>query len=424
MSAFVVENARVLTLAGPAEEDRGPRRGRAMGELRSLDPGAVLVAEGRIRAVGTAVDAPPDAPRLNARGRVLMPAFVDAHTHACFAGSRLDEWEAKLAGASYLELLKAGGGILATVRATRAASVDELADGLTARLQRFERHGTGAVEVKSGYGLTTADELKMLLAIEAASSRVGSEVVATACIGHAIDPDEPRFVERTIEETLPAVHEAYPGVAVDAYCEEGAWSREDTGRLLRRAADLGHPLRLHVDQFHALGMLEDAIALGCRSVDHLEATGPDGLRRLAASDTVGVLLPASGFHTDGRYADGRTLIDAGGAVVVASNFNPGSSPVLSLPFVVALAVRRNGLTPAEAIVACTRNGAALLGLEDRGRVAAGARADLLLLDITDERELAHEAGSHLIAHMWLGGEPVPPTPPQPPGQPRTRRSSP
>ncbi len=335
-----------------------------------------------------------------------MPGFVDAHTHACWAGDRLDEWERKQAGATYLELLAAGGGIMSTVRAVREAEEAELAEELTGRLRWMAAEGTTAVEVKSGYGLTTRDELKMLGAIHAAAERLPVTVRATALLGHAIDPDQPDFVGRVVHETLPAVHAAFPGVAVDAYCEQGAWSLEQTARLLAAARELGHPIRVHSDQFHELGATRWAVDHGAASVDHLEATSPRELEHLANSATCAVLLPCSGFHVDGRYADGRALIDAGAALVIATNWNPGSAPCGSMPMAIALAVRHLGITAAEAITACTTNAAALLGLDGAGQIVPGAHADLALLSHRDERMLGAAFGGRHVDLVLLGGAPL------------------
>jgi imidazolonepropionase len=266
--------------------------------------------------------------------------------------------------------------------------------------------GTTTVEVKSGYGLSTADELKMLRAIRDAAHDSLGTVVSTALIAHAIDADHPSrqaFIEATINETLDAVHDECPAITIDAYCEDGAWSLDECARLFERARSLGHPFRVHADQFNALGMAPWAIEHGAVSVDHLEATTDDDLHALARSETFGVMLPCSGFHTDGRYANGRAFIDAGGALVIATNCNPGSAPTNSMPMAVALAARFNGLTPAEAITACTANAAALLGFDDRGYIAPGARADLVLLRHTDERALAFEFGGNPVEVVVCGG---------------------
>nr|WP_277347467.1 imidazolonepropionase [Wenzhouxiangella sp. XN79A] len=367
----------------------------------------MTIDDGRIEAVlepgGAAL--PTARSVFDAAGRVVLPGFVDAHTHACFAGARLDEWEKKLAGVPYLRLLEDGGGIMATVRATRAADEDALVDSLRERLERMLRHGTTTVEVKSGYGLDTATELKMLRAIRRAGEATAMTVVPTACIGHALDPDLDRdvFIRRTIEETLPAVSAEFPGIALDAYCETGAWSRDDCLALFEAGQAAGHPIRVHADQFNALGMIEAAVERGYRSVDHLEASDADGLRRLADSTVFGVMLPASGFHLDERYGDGRTFVEAGGRLAIASNYNPGSAPCFAMPFVIQLAVRKLGLTVAEAVEAATAAGAELLELPDRGRIEAGLRADLIVLDATDLRTLAFEFGGNPVLRTLVGG---------------------
>jgi imidazolonepropionase len=368
--------------------------------------GHVRLAAGRIADVSDEPRASAGDERIDADGRVLMPGFVDAHTHALFAGDRLDEFELKRQGKSYLDILAAGGGILSTVRAVRAATSSELEARLGERLGQMLREGTTSVEIKSGYGLSTRDELKMLRAITAAARQFPGSVVATALLGHAIDPAEPDFVSRAIEETLPAVHAEFPGVFVDAFCETGAWSLDACRRLLTRARELGHPLRLHTDQFNALGGLELALELGATSVDHLEATSAEGLAAVAASSTFGVMLPVTGFHTDQRYAAGRAFLDLGGKLVLASNYNPGSSPSSSMPLVIALGVRALGLSALEAIDATTRAPAELLGLDDRGRIAVGARADVILLRHRDPRMLAYELGGNPVERVWVRGEEV------------------
>jgi imidazolonepropionase len=335
-----------------------------------------------------------------------MPGFVDAHTHALFAGDRLDEFELKRQGKSYLEILAAGGGILSTVRAVQRSSEAELSALLRERLGHMLTEGTTSVEVKSGYGLTTAAELAMLRAIAQAASQFPGTVLPTALLGHAIDPGEPRFVDRVIAETLPAVHAEFPRIPVDAYCESGAWSPSDCRRLMVRARELGHPLRLHTDQFNALGGLDLALELGAVSVDHLEATSAEGLANVARSATFAVMLPVTGFHTDQRFAAGRAFLDLGGKLVLASNYNPGSAPSSSMPLVVALAVRKLGLSVPEAIRATTRTAAELLGLRDRGVIRPGARADLLLLRHRDERLLGYELGGNPALRVWVAGRSV------------------
>lgn len=375
-----------------------------------LDRAEVLISNGVIEDIG-AIDA-PNARTIDARGRVLMPAFIDAHTHACWIGDRLDEYDRQLAGATYLEILEAGGGIMSTVHAVRAATQTDLRDALLDRLGVMLREGTTTVEVKSGYGLSTEHEIKMLRAITDAGERWAGTVVPTACIAHALEPgtanEQRDFIERTITETLDAVHAEFPGVTIDAYCETGAWSLMDCIRLFERAMSLGHPVRVHADQFNSLGMIEWGVANGVRSIDHLEATPPDDLRTIAQSDTFGVMLPCSGFHLDQRYADGRTFLDAGGKLVIATNCNPGSAPTSSMPFAIAMATRGNRITAHEAISACTSQAAELLSLDDRGSIAPGMRADLIMLRHTDERALGHEFAGNPVDLVVCNGRVVHP----------------
>jgi imidazolonepropionase len=404
----VIQNARVLSLG----EGGGVRRGDAMADLGVIERGDVVVEHGRVASVidrGAHGEAPttPDDTVIDANGRVLMPAFVDAHTHACWAGDRLDEWERKQAGESYLDILKQGGGIMSTVRASREASEERLASLLVQRLGAMLDWGSTTIEVKTGYGLDTDAELKMLRAIDRAAAAFPGRIVPTALIAHAIDPEfsggRDAFVDMIISETLPAVAEHTPGVTIDAYCEDGAWTFDEAVKLFETAMELGCAFRVHTDQFNELGMTRWAIEHGVRSVDHLEASSQRELTHVAQSGTPAVLLPCSGFHVDQRFADGRLLIDNDGAVVIASNYNPGSAPCASMAMTISLAVRHNGMTAAEAICASTRNAAALLGLDDVGRIEPGVRADLVLLRHTDERALGYEFGGDPVEVVLCDG---------------------
>ena len=400
----LITNARILTLDPPRDGSLGE------GPLGLIKNGWIRFDNGLVAEVH-AGDPPAGTNALNANGRVLMPAFTDCHTHACWAGDRTDEWAARLAGVSYLNLLKAGGGIMSTVRAVRGASQKELTDGLLERLHTMLAHGTTVVEVKSGYGLRTHDELKMLRAIHDAAGRFPGTVVATACIGHALDPDveRTRFIRTIIDDTLPAVTREFPGIAIDAYAEPAAWHVSECLELFDKAQQAGHPCRVHADQFTSFGMVEAALERNFLSVDHLEASPPALLERVAKSNTHAVVLPCSGFHVDRRYADARTLLDHGGRVCIATNYNPGSAPCPSIPMAIALACRFNGpptnapLTPEEAILATTRTPANMLGLKGHGALTPGSTADAVLLTHTNERELAHTFGSNPVARVWVGG---------------------
>jgi len=403
--SILIRNATLLTMGDV------PERGRI--DAASTRAGDLFIRGEVIEHVGDvpASIAAAAANTIDAKGRVVMPGFVDCHTHACFAGERLDEWDERRRGVEYLEILRRGGGIMSTVRAVRRASRGQLADALLQRLMVMLREGTTTVEVKSGYGLTTGDELKMLGAIEDAASRWPGTVVKTALLGHAIDPDQPEFVERTIGETLAAVHGAWPRVAVDAYCERGAWSREECGRLFRAAAELGHEVRVHADQFNSLGMVGDAIAMGGRSVDHLEASVDEELVALGASGTIGVGLPMCVLHglSNGGVVKAARLgrvLEAGGRVAIASNLNPGSAPSGSMPLVVGLATRFNGLEPIEALRGATLGGAQVLGLTDRGVLRVGARGDVIVLRHGEPRLLAHDLGGNPVDVVVCGGRVV------------------
>ncbi len=395
-----IRNARILTLAAASGAEA--RRGKVLGDLGVVPAGDVVVTEGRIAAVGPGLTAPADATVIEANGRVLMPGFVDCHTHACWAGDRLDEWEMKRRGVPYLEILKKGGGIHATVRAVREATQKQLAANLRDRLAAMLREGTTTVEVKSGYGLTTEAELKMLRAIRRAAADWPGTVVPTALLGHAFEGDLDTYTRMVVKEMLPEISKEFPDIAVDAFCEKEAWSVEACVKLFEKAHK-HHPIRVHADQFNPLGMIPEAVRLFARSVDHLEASRKDDLVALAKSPTLGVILPCTGFHTDGRYARAGFFVDQGGAVALATNCNPGSSPVHSMPFAIALAVRHCGLTPAEAIAAATINAAAVLGLKDRGRIEPGLRADLILLHHKDERLLAYEVGGNPVDRVICNG---------------------
>lgn len=409
MNTTIIVNARILTLGG----HEGPRRGADLSDLGVIEKGWIHIEADRIVGVGEGPfsdDALPEETAgelIDAAGSVVLPAWVDCHTHACWAGDRFDEFEMQLRGASYLEILNAGGGIMSTVRAVREASEDELLEPLGLRIARMAALGTGTIEIKSGYGLDTATELKMLRAIHVAAQMVPQTLTGTFLGAHARDPDRVDCVDEMITETLPAVAAEFPGITVDAYCEEGAWTLAECERLFTAATDLGCPIRVHADQFNSLGMTVRAVEMGAVSVDHLEAVVEHEMLQLAESSTFGIALPVSGFHLDDRYAPARAFVDAGGLLAIATNYNPGSAPSPSMPFAIALACRKLRLAPAEAIAAATWNSACVLGLQGEvGSLEAGRRADLQMLDCTDERELGHELGSPGPLLVMHGGEVV------------------
>jgi len=409
--SLLIRHARILTLSQPktdASQVSGvrPRRGAAMRELGVIARGDVLVADGKIAAVGAELAAPPNTDVIEADGRVLMPGFVDCHTHACWAGDPLGDWEQQLSGVSAAEIQKRGGGVFSTVRAVREATRKQLAASLRTRLDLMLRAGTTTVEVKSGYGLTPEAELKQLQAIQRVKQEWPGTVVPTALLGHAIEGDPATYTRMVVRELLPAVWHEFPGIAIDACCDEGAWPVEACVRLFDRAHKHGLPLRVQADQFNSTGMVAEALKFFARSVDGLESATKADLLALAASDTFAVMTPATGFHLGGRYARAGAFVDSGGLLALASNYNPHTAPTFSMPLVVALAVRTSGLTPAEAITACTVNAAAVLGLTDRGTIESGRRADLILLRHRDERLLAHEFGGNPVDTVICAGQRV------------------
>ncbi|MGQ0627246.1 MAG: amidohydrolase family protein [Phycisphaerales bacterium] len=400
---LTIANARVFRSGAPGAEGEPLRADGCSAGLMDvrLEGGRITAVVGAGRGGGGAT--------IDARGRVLVAGFVDGHTHACYhdpdGSHRLNEWDQKRAGATYLEILGQGGGIMASVRRAREATVEELAEQLLARLGVMLRHGTTTVEVKSGYGLTPSDEIKMLRAIAMAARGFEGTVRATALLGHAIDPDVPRerFIASMTGEALDRVHAEFgTEVTIDAFCEKGAWTLDECGRLFERAMALGHPVRVHADQFTSMGMVAWAIERGVLSIDHLEATTEGDHARIAASAVYPVGLPVCGLHVDGRYANLRGHQRA----CIASNHNPGSAPCLSMPLVIALAVRGCGIDAAAALRGATLNPARMLGFVDRGYVGVGARADVVLLRHRDARGLAFSMGENPCDVVVCGGKVV------------------
>ena len=306
MSLFI-RHARILTLAAPTAESRltagaRARRGAELKELGIIPRGHVLITDGTITATGPDLTPPPEAEVIDADGRVLMPGFVDCHTHACWAGDRLNDWEQSLSGVSPGEIIKRGGGFLSTVRAVREATRKQLAAALRLRLDQIIRGGTTTVEVKSGYGLTIEAESKMLHAIQRAAQEWPGTVVPTALLGQGIEGDAAAHTRMVVREMLPAIWHEFPGITIDACCEESGWPVEACVRLFDRAIKHGLTIRVHADQAASSGMIPEALRLHARSVDHLENATKADLLALAASDTFGVITPAMSFHSGARYA--------------------------------------------------------------------------------------------------------------------------
>lgn len=417
---LIVEGAgQLLTLAG-----NGPRAGKAMGLLGLMSDGAVAVADGLVVAVGTRseVNEAYRAPRrIDVGGRVVLPGLIDPHTHVVFGGSRHEEFEQRIAGATYLEIMAAGGGIMRTVRATRACSEEDLVEAARPRLARMLAHGTTTAEAKTGYGLTTADELKCLRVTDELNASQPVDLVPTFLGAHAV-PEEyagraEAYVDLVIDEMLPAVTDwAKSTLSVDArslpfcdvYCDEGAFSLEQSRRILEAAKKAGMGLKVHADEFAHLGAAQLAADLGAVSADHLLQTSPQEIRAMAEAGTVAVLLPGTpfglGLHD---YADARSMIDAQLPVALGSDLNPGTCYCESMPFVMSLACRFMQMTPAEAIVAATVNAAHAVGRgKDLGCLQPGFAADLLILEVEDYRHLAYRFGTNLVSMVVKRGEVV------------------
>ena len=388
-------------LATPAGTE-APLRGDALDEVAVIEDAYLLCEDGRVAAAGPMRDLERpdgDVEELDGRGLSAVPGLVDCHTHACFAGDRVEEFALRAAGATYEELHAAGGGILSTVRATRAASEQELAAATSRHRDWMLRAGTTTFEAKSGYGLDRDTELAQLRAVAAAGGR------PTWLGAHAVPPEfttADAYLDFALAEVLPEA--AQLAHAADVFVENGAFDVGQARRYLSACRDAGLALRLHGDQFTEQGSIQLAIELGARSVDHLEATGSDGVSALGDSNVAAVLLPASALFLGRPMPPARALVDAGAVVALATDFNPGSAFCESLPVVCSLAATQLKLSPVEALAACTVNAAHVLGLADRkGRIAPGYDADIVLLDTTDWRYLAYHLGHDHVAAVVLGG---------------------
>jgi imidazolonepropionase len=405
--------AQLITLASPG----GPKRGAAMRDLGIIADGALAIAGGRIVAVGTTemvrAQAPEPARRIDARGKAVLPGFVDAHTHVIFAGDRVDEFERRLEGATYLEIMAAGGGIMSTVRATRAASEAQLAAESATRLRKMLAHGTTTAEAKSGYGLTTADELKMLRVIARLDADQPVDLAPTFLGAHAV-PEEyagraDEYLALVVDEMLPSVKAlGEPLPFVDIFCDEGAFTAAQSDRVLQAARAMGFPIKAHLDEFAALGGTPLAAALGATSVDHLLASGDADLVALRDHPaTIPTLMPATPFGLGlGGYAPARRMLDDYGlAVALGSDLNPGTCWCVAMPFAMALACRGMRLTPAEALAGATINAAYAVGRGELiGSLEVGKQADVLILETPDYRHLAYRVGENLVETVVKRGQ--------------------
>ncbi len=399
---------------------RGPQRGTALGELGLIEDGAVAITDGEIIAVGSSAKLQKQyqaSESLDATGKIVMPGFIDPHTHLIWIGDRAAEFEMRLKGATYTEIMNAGGGILSTVAKTREADVDTLVEQARNRMRRMVANGTTTAEVKTGYGLDTEAELRILEAILRLDDEGPMELSPTFLGAHAIPAEysahADEYTDLVCDEMLPAVKNWWesngagrPLPFVDVFCETGAFSLDQSRRILERGRDLGFPLKIHADEFNSLGGTRLAVELGATSADHLVHTSAPDIAALGTSNTVAVALPCTPFGlSEEDYTPAEAILDAGGILALATDLNPGTAWCESMQFVIALACRYMRLTPAQAIAAATINAAAAIGRADRvGSLEPGKQADILLLAVPDYRHLGYRFGTNLVSHTIKQGK--------------------
>ena len=410
---LIHSSTQLLTLKG------GPQRGRALGTLGIIENGAVLVRDEKILAVGETDElraSYPNEPTFDVSGCVVMPGFVDPHTHLIWGGDRAKEFEMRLEGAKYMDILAAGGGIISTVRATRTASIESLIAQTRPRLLRMFATGTTTAEAKTGYGLQTATELRLLKALLALDDEGPLDLAITFLGAHAIAPefkDDPQGYTDLVSETmLPILCQWWethaprlPQPFVDVFCERGAFSLEQSRQILTKARSLGFQLKIHADEFDNLGGASLAVELGAVSADHLVKTSAADISALGASETVAVALPCTPFGlAEPEYTPAQKILDADGILALATDCNPGTAWNESMQFAIALACRYMKLTPAQAIAASTINSAhAIRRANEIGSLEEGKQADMLVLSVPDYRHLGYRFGTNLVKQVIKRG---------------------
>jgi len=407
MTLAVLNASQLVTLTGP----KRPRFGTELSELGIIGAGGMLVRDGKIEKVGPSDEIERnagDAEIVNARGRVVMPGFVDAHTHLVFAGNRLEDFERRSRGETYEQIAKAGGGIWSTVEKTRAASERDLLAQAKKHANWFLRCGTTTVEAKSGYGLTVEDELKILRVMRRLNEEVPLEIVPTFLGAHAVprklSPDE--YLDFVITEMLPRVTAEKLAEFCDVFCERGYFDIDQSRRILSAAKKVGLNLRGHVDQLTNSGGAKFMAEMGATTADHLEQTDEQGIAALKKANVQPVLLPGSVYALGlRRYPRAREMIEAGLAVVLATDFNPGSSPTPSMPMVLSLACTQMKMSPAEAITASTVNAAYSVNRSDKiGSLEPGKLGNFVIFDCSDYREVAYWFGMPMIHAVFVRGQ--------------------
>jgi len=400
---MIVRNASQLVCV--ASRGEGVKRQQMLRDLFIIPNGAVVVSDGIIQWVGRTSDLPPVSPNveiLDASGKIVLPGFIDSHTHLVFTGSRENEFEQRLQGKTYEEIAAGGGGINATVQQVRRASKEELKTVTRRRLQRLLSFGVTTVEIKSGYGLTLTDELKCLEVTAELNQEGPWELVPTFLGAHAVPPefqgDREGYIRLLVDEMLPEVRRRRLAEFCDVFCERGAFTLEESERVLKRAHELGMKLKVHADEFSACGGAELAARWRATSADHLLCITDAGINALARSDTVATLLPGTAFFLGLNYAPARRLIEAGLPVALASDCNPGTSPTENLPLIGSLACTQMKMLPAEVVTALTLNAATALDRSERlGSIEVGKQADLIVCDLPDYRQLFYHFG---VGYVW------------------------
>jgi imidazolonepropionase len=406
-SLLITGASQLLTLGG-----HGPRRGTSLSNLELIKDGTLLLREGLIVAVGTRaeVEKLPEAraaEKIDLGGRVALPGFVDSHTHLVHAASRAEEYELKIAGASYEEIARKGGGILNSVKKLRAATSEDLKKRALAALKQFAAHGTTTVEAKSGYGLDVASELRILRLHRDLAAEQPLEIVSTFLGAHAVPAEyqgktggAERYIQLMEQNMLPEIGENRLAEFCDVFCDRGAFSVEQSKRVLQAGRQWGLAPRMHAEQLSRTGAARLAILMRAASCDHLEQVNKGDIQALGKSETVATLLPGCDFHLGlKQYAPARALIEAGTIVALATDYNPGTSPTLNMPMILSLACTQLRMTPAEAIAAATINGAYALRREKTiGSLEVGKQADIAVFEVADYREIPYYFG---VNHCWM-----------------------
>ncbi len=414
---LIIHNAGQLVTCASGGK---PKRGAAMLDVGIIADGAVAVVEGKFAGLGRSAEilaAFTSAKVVDVQGRVVCPGFVDPHTHIVYAGDRLNEFELKIKGAEYLEILASGGGIISTVKNTRSATVEALAEQGLARLDKMLACGTTTCEIKTGYGLDTESELKMLEVIAELDRRHAIDIVPTFLAAHTVPPEfkgnTDGYVDLVCDEMLPFAwkwyeqshfHGSMPFFA-DVFTERNAFDAEQSRKILETAVGIGYGIKAHVDQFSNLGGSSVAMAAGATSIDHLDAISDEEIAQLAAGVTIGIVIPTENFSAGKtHFANARKMIDAGCAIALSTDYNPGSAPCPSQPMAMAISCRYQKLLPCEALNAATINAAYSIGLGDRlGSIEVGKQADMIVIDSNDYRSVSYEFGGNLLRQVIKKG---------------------